>query len=480
MTIDLASGVFLGLPRPEYVSLPETFISALAWSLNPERKVDDDRLSIGRIFRPVDQSSSLPKRQSFSLEVSSPQTNEALVNFGSALKSHGVQQNTLGLEGLATAVLNSIAGIRPTNGIAQAVSPLTPHVSLLQNTRGTAAKNNPADIARYIELMYAMGKQEMGHSSAASKWYSASIKRLQYDPVLTTIDRAVKDALLPSSDIPTFTIGETGNTSAFSTESFFPNSPYAWFARVWDRLTSEEWVRALPARVWVDWATTVLRLAAGLGYLWEAVWYGDIARAILTEENLDQERFRDRDRTTVPWKSSRAQVSIRDVSAPMKRTVVRGRLIRDYLQNLQIEKSSDDVDSLIAVIEDLRGRKDVTEKLTELLGTRASRSPNEWELIRYALVAREESGPYTDYYGLIRPRGRRFSIVDPGTEWIAVIASLCAGHPGAKTTVSNLMFDLNQMGLQPEINDIISLLERAGIARGSADADQGVEITSAY
>ena len=70
--------------------------------------------------------------------------------------------------------------------------------------------------------------------------------------------------------------------------------------------------------------------------------------------------------------------------------------------------------------------------------------------------------------------------VDPGTEWIAVVASLACGAPGQESNVRNVMDSLAELGMQPELNDLIALLERAGLARGSADADQAVIVHSAF
>jgi len=46
--------------------------------------------------------------------------------------------------------------------------------------------------------------------------------------------------------------------------------------------------------------------------------------------------------------------------------------------------------------------------------------------------------------------------------------------------VATLMLNLEELGLRPEAGDLIRLLEKAGLARGSADADRGVIIESAF
>src|SRR5690606_210126 len=100
---------------------------------------------------------------------------------------------------------------------------------------------------------------------------------------------------------------------------------------------------------------------------------------------------------------------------------------------------------------------------------------NVWEAIRYALKTREHSGRFADHFGLLEQRGR-WLFISPGAEWIVVIASLAAGGPGGVTDAKTVMTKLHQMGLRPELRDLVILLEAAGLARGSADADFGLEV----
>ncbi|KQQ93800.1 hypothetical protein ASF62_06280 [Leifsonia sp. Leaf325] len=102
-----------------------------------------------------------------------------------------------------------------------------------------------------------------------------------------------------------------------------------------------------------------------------------------------------------------------------------------------------------------------------------------WEAIRYALRTRDAAGPFADYFGVLRQSGR-YLTVEPGTEWIAVVASLACEKPGGSTDVATVIQALEEMGLRPELADLVALLERAGLARGSADADQGVVVESAF
>jgi hypothetical protein len=127
----------------------------------------------------------------------------------------------------------------------------------------------------------------------------------------------------------------------------------------------------------------------------------------------------------------------------------------------------------------MSGDEDLRKALTLALGSSERSAVNTWEAVKYALLTRDASGPFADYYGLLRSSGR-FLTVQPGTEWMAVVASLAGDGPGKTSDVATLMLSLQELGLRPEAGDLIQLLEKAGLARGSADADRGVVIESAF
>jgi hypothetical protein len=117
--------------------------------------------------------------------------------------------------------------------------------------------------------------------------------------------------------------------------------------------------------------------------------------------------------------------------------------------------------------------------LEEALGSRQRANDNLWEAVKYALKTRDSAGPYADHYGLLKSRGR-YLWVEPGTEWAAVVASLCCERPNSTTDLAAVLRSVGQLGLRPELADVVAMLEAAGLARGSADADQGVVVQSAF
>jgi hypothetical protein len=459
----------LALPRPQYVSIPEALIVALAartYSI-PE-SLDEGGLAVARVFR------TIPRRTKTLAILRTEPFGSGLDEFGDALKQGGLVatvQSTV----LAKATLNSIAGTKAERGQLQPASPMTPSLALLQNMRGLQGTANPPDLAEILESLDRLGfERQEGDPGVAELWALAARRRLDIDPLLGAIDRAVDTQILggrSSRPLP-------DTRGARSSGRVFEKTPFSWFSEHWRRLTSDEWVDALPARVWVDWATTVLRLAVGMGYLWEANWYEALARTVLDDGKPRWESIAARMPDVVPWKSARIGPAALDV-APLLLWRIRhgGQVRRLVLTWLEQHKAWDlDCDDVLGM---MAADSELKVELTDALGNRRQSSENQWEAVKYALKTRDEGGPFADYYGLLQANGR-YLRVNPGTEWMAVVASLACGSPGKETNLGEVLRSLADLGLRPEIRDLVSLLERAGMARGSADADQGVVVRSAF
>ena len=480
--------ISLALPRPQYVPQPEALISALAWKLLRVDPVENESgqsseipmekdpggKPIGLLYRTGGGTSKLVK-----IKATIP-TGERLHRFTLELNKAGLQIAGAH-EKLSAAVLNSLDGVRVEKSGSQPASPLSPTIALLQNMRGVLGTKGPPDVAGIIELMFALGAGTESSSLGASRlWLRASNHRMEVDPLLNALDVAVNHSVLgsPRQDpealkggLPTF-IGDDA--------SDYSGTPFDWFATSWLRLTSDEWVEALPARVWVDWATTILRLAIGLGYLWECSWNEAIARSVLKSGTESWDEIRSGVQTILPWRSSRSGKVALDVAPLLISRVNTSEEIRAiftawFALNGATEGDFDETMVLMSLDQGLR------QRLTEALGSDSPSNSgvNLWEAIKYTLKTRETSEGQADYYGLLQSSGR-YLTVNPGTEWIAVIASLSCGKPGASTDVGSLMTDFERMGMRPELSDLIALLERAGLARGSADADEGVIVESAF
>lgn len=465
----LARDIYLKINRPQYISVPEGFISSLAWKVFEWKTAHvAGEKPVAMIFRAKGQTGT----QHFDLWETAPD-GAGLTTLGAALKEAGIGPKPLDSATLALSVLNSVTGIRAEKSTLQAASPLTPGFALLQNMRGIQKSKNPPDLAEILESLYAFGGGELT-GGVARRWLRAASYRCEIDPLLAAMDVAVQQTLLRGEVQPKAFIDD----EVIANHALYPDTPFTWFHRTWDRLTSDEWVKALPARVWVDWATAVLRLALGMGFLWEAAWYETLARKILSEVSFTSEDVLADVPQILPWKSSRSSVSVRDVASILVWRVHKGAGVRKLL-GAWLESDSSQDSAFEQAVRRMQSDSALKTELTIALGSQKRNAPNTWEAIKYALQTRDVAGPFADYYGLLRPNGR-FLTVSPGTEWMAVVASLACQKPGGTTHVGALMDDLAELGLHPELSDVVMLLERAGLARGSADADLGVQIKSAF
>lgn len=394
--------------------------------------------------------------------------------FGGALKRHGLvspDDNRI----LGEAFIYGISGVASTKGMGQAASPMTPALALLQNVAGVHATLRPPNLSKTIELMLVLGSSTTPQETAAEAWARAASIRTNTDPLLRVIDAAVAEVMLPGLPQPR-------NQAPLHEElvwtGLFPKSPFSWFAAMWQTINREDWVRALPARVWTDWATTVLRLAFGAAYLWEASWYETIARTVLSRSTTTWNQLVEDMAPPLQWHPRANALSVRDLAPVLMWRVHRSSHIAKELTLWLEGKAALSADEALAAMHD---DDELKEKLVRHLGSKrkSSSGNNTWEAIRYALRVRDSQGEHADHYGLLTQHNR-FLTVEPKTEWVAVIASLSCAGPGGEIEVASVLANLSELGIRPELVDLINLLERAGMARGSADADQGVRVKSAF
>ncbi|TQJ50192.1 hypothetical protein [Phycicoccus sp. SLBN-51] len=468
-----ANHIILPLPRPQYVAVPEALTTALAWRISSVPLPPDDRgRATASLFRKGKREST---KTLYYIESDPSNDTQALERFGQALDDQGVVSEEHQML-LARALMSSLAGVRAEKGSSQAAVPITQSLALLQNMRGLQGAKNPPDVGLILERLFALGLTGPGQiATVAGRWSEAVGHRVKMDPLSSAMDRAVATGILLGE--PMVEAHSDGVLPGWWCAAL-PNTPFSWFHDNWMRLTDAAWVSALPARIWVDWASTVLRLALGMGYLWEAAWYETLARGILRGDLTSFDQTREQVPPVIQWKSTQVHMSVRDVASPTGWRVRRSVQVRSLLE--QWIASHDAKESSFGDTVRRMGQDDVlTADLEEALGSRQRANDNMWEAVKYALKTRDTSGPYADHYGLLRSRGR-YLWVEPGTEWTAVIASLCCDRPDSTTDLASVLRSLGQLGLHPELTDVVALLEDAGLARGSADADQGVVVQSAF
>ena len=405
----------------------------------------------------------------------------ALVTAG--LETESVSDSAIAAQGIASSMISVAAGKARSIGAL----PVTIHSSLLQDRRGVVGVKNPPDYGQILEQLFCLGTT---HESCASElWHGAALRRIETDPLARVIDEAVRVALLPegvtqaSPDRPVPSAGVGQMVHEWSTSSTASNSysnPMIWFANRWEGITAALWVDSLPSRRWVDWASTVLRHAFAFGFLWEARYYRKLAEACLDRSiPINEEFFRlatNSRRGLLSWKDLGLAPSVRSISA--RQAVIDGMRAREFFAGL--DHPSIVESDPIATLERVRSVPERVDQLREILSRQKdSRSVNNvWEAIRYALLVREpEPGGPPDHYGLLR--GTRWLCPDPGAEWIVVMASLRAGV-GQKTTVGEVLDDLNCLGIDISLPELLRLVERCGLADLSADADMAVVVESAF
>ncbi len=113
-------------------------------------------------------------------------------------------------------------------------------------------------------------------------------------------------------------------------------------------------------------------------------------------------------------------------------------------------------------------------------GSAGRASNNVAELVRYSLIDRSTPGINEDLYYTLKKRGRRYTVVEPGQEWIVVLSSLLAREPGQSSRVADLLQALECLGIGAGHRTVIGELEKVGLARTSHDADDAIEVKAAF
>lgn len=470
-----ARDLILPLPRPEYVPMPEGFLSALAWKAYSVKKipVPPEGQKLGLRYKFVGGPSAA---KSVHFEETFPR-GEVLAELGKRLEEHGLEE-TGNKSLLAEAVVNSVVGGSSPKSKSVPSSPLAPAIALLQNPVGLTGKRNPPDLGNIIEVIYSLGKKGEPSKSAANLYCAANRVRLSSDPILAAINRAFTDAVW-GGEVTELSVAATVIDSPIS--SLLVESPFSWFAETWDKVTSDPWVLALPAKVWVDWSTSILRTGFAMAYLWEASWYESLAREILSKNSVDVgfiSRVMDSLDPAIVWRGSESTAEIRDLASKLKWRCYRSVSVRNVLEGVLEEHPNKDL-PISELVESIRSDAEVTKQLQSALNPnkQVTLDPADklWEAVRYSLKTRDKG----DHYGFLESSGR-YLFANPGTEWGALMASMAARGPGETTNLGEVAVFLNRSGTTTQPQELLALLERTGLSRGSADADLALEVETAY
>lgn len=483
---------FLGLQRPQYPSSPEVLLSTLAWSVVP-RKLSTAKT--GLIYERLPPSSKKKRKRIVEIEQTRP-TGQSLDAFCSSLEHNGFGDKTGKVAPeLGRAVANALLGVKPDKGVGIASSAVGVAGALLQDAVGGLAVSSPPNFAHLINTLFSLGAPEGNLESASGLWFAAASKFAR-SPALEKIEVALfQSALSPYVDTQGAWPPREPRLLHGATPEVLPNwwinnvaranvpTPFRWFFESWTRLCSDAWVRQLGPRRWASWAVCVLRQALGFCFLWEANFYQEIARAILSGDGSAEEGAR---RALWPVRPLipvlQGTISQMDVAPGMKRSLTIGLGCRKSLE-LLVKTHNVSGESLEDFIGAARVAVTGAERaqLQNDLGGYGDQGglTNLLETVRYSLLIRSNEDS-ADNYGLLRTVSRNFSHVAPGAEWIVVISAMASLGPAEIVRLGDVLESLRALGMQPRIDFIVSELERAGLCASAADGDEGIEINLGF
>lgn len=486
----------IGFSRPEYPKNPEGLQSALAWRLakasNQENLPDEGQGLVYEIIQTSRSKLSVAQTRPTAIESST---------FADVMSDAGFSTPGSSLpDSFSEGLLDTLAGVTPEKAKAKAAVPMTTSLAFMQNAIGLHSKNGPPNFGEIIEQLYSAGTNETGgHSSATGLWYQA-LSSDRESRTSQKIEGIISAWLAEDRAIGPFdfdSIPYLGPKTSAPTWIKRLDTPFSWFQSSWQALCSEKWRTVLPIQRWSDWASCVLRTAIGTGFLWEAALYARLGRYLLSTngpiEELDQS-------LTKPfgllnWSDNKLPLTVIDQNSRIIRTIIDGVEVRSFfakaLENpageIQRGIESTDVEvsyrSLLGFLEHTKAslKPNTKKELSECYGRPLrGAAKNTKETVTYLLQCRQSSGRGADFYNLLSRRSRRYLVMDPGEEWIVVLASLAVGSPRGSTVLGELRKHLRKLGITVPREVLVSELERAGLTRSSHDADDAIEVWSGF
>jgi len=477
--------LFPKLNRPEYPTSPEIFISSIAERMFTVAGVPSDaRRKFRRLRRQAD-SVAVSGKGSSKVEFSWERLTSLSSDFPLKLQESGFsvpgqsRLSSLGLsDDFVSAILSGVIGTTSVKSDSFAVSPMTPSLALLQTVRGM--KGTSSNFAGMFEQIWKLGGGD-ANESVAERWLSASSRLMEQSPQLKALDSALDSTHGFGPRTLKEKREEAGPFWAIGLENpnFISQTPMGWFNRAWTNLTNEDWIDALPPRIWTDWANSVLRTAFGMTYLWEATWYHALADAIVSGKNANSAIEQMGAVELIPWQPEDLPISLRGVKGSMDKKIRTGSEIRDVLRKYITEAGIENSSAADGFLQ-LRKNPNFIKKLVAAKNLPTQRHSSTVEAVSYSLNIRKEFGEGADHFGLLSLKSARFRVPDPGTEWLAAVVSLSSARPQGSINLGSLLFELNSMGLNPPNGELVGDLEKAGLARGSADSDIGLKIDTAF
>jgi hypothetical protein len=496
VSVYTGSSLLFPLNEPDHIGFPELLISALvsrerevpAWRDNAAGGADQKKLLAYTVNGKLDV-------RGFETVITEPKQGVGGSGWSTWVEAVKTSMTLVDpdYDDLAAALKESLKGVQIRHSKIQrgAVVPMSTAMALLQNSRGVLGKGGPSNFGLILEQMYSLGNGYSNDASAAALLVRAFDLQENNDVLIRALSSAVTNGIIDGRNI----VESNRATHNPVSPSFLApgsSSPFGWFAEVWPRLTSDAWVSALPARRWIDWATTVLRLSFGLGILWESKWYEELGREILSEGlgDIDPDRIikNVNSRSLMTWHSRGTEERGRNVQQEIRSTLTIGYHVKSIVTEVVSNVSGLESAGMAEVTSALRN-PDVIKKLTQqkklsFAQTNKSSLQHRWDAVESCLTTRNTlGGNEIDHYGLLIAKGNknaRFRIVEPSTEVMAVIGSLSNYMPDGECRIGDVKRNLRSLGLRPALSELVNALEGAGLCRRTADADESAVVRSAF
>jgi len=231
-------------------------------------------------------------------------------------------------------------------------------------------------------------------------------------------------------------------------------------------------------------------------YIWESNFYKRLGHQLIGNfDNNSDDAARyviDNVEPLLNWVGPEFPITIRDNNSKLIRTRNTGLLVKEILNEWIIglkDGFNDDYKSnngLSKWIEEARfhleKNKDIIDQIEfAYTGKKEPRGvKNIAYLIDYSLSPRSDSGLNEDHYSLIKRKSTRFKVVEPGVEWVVMLASISASKSGEIINLSMLKKGLNELGIEYNRKALIAELEKSGLSTSAHDADDALEIKPSY
>jgi hypothetical protein len=488
---------FLGLNRPQYVSIPELHLAALAWSLDPAGSTREIAVGATKFDGLAYRQREIPSaRASLKIASTFPHPHDEHRDAIAAALMRDLSLTQAQAIDATEVLLCELEVVASLGSKRSAAAPLTLEAALLQDVIGLSGVKNPPAYALIIEQFFALGG---GSGSAAAAWLTA-VERSSGGAVPEWLNH-VLGSLAPKvvSDVASsIRSGAKPLSDGLRKPVWLAEreiTPFRWFAKAWTSLCGDSWIDHMPRRRWTDWATCVLRTAIASGYLFEmhltqrltlGLIQSTEPRDVVASALEDAERL-------LAWDSSRT-ISARDVEPVMGSLSATGTACRNLLAELQKAHPDMPSPSMFDHAADgleqwLHGARTVLAPFSDEIRRKvaaaidgatytAGSGKNVREMIRFSFLGRG-AAQSVDLYGLLSKAGR-YSLVDPGQEWLVAVASLTAAGPRQPARLASLNKALRSLGIAANTHTLVSKLEAYGLARSSHDADEAIEIQPAF